>query len=111
MRKFPFPNHLLNTQCTVELNTEGLNEQGEPEAALSWSGKGIFFEKSKTVTTSDNRLVRLEGRIILKGDIAPSIGVISDGSVSINDRVYTIYRSEKARNPDGSIHHTLLELM
>lgn len=111
MRKFPFPNHLLNTQCTVELNSEGLNEQGEPEAALTWSGKGIFFEKSKTVMTADNRIINLEARIVLKGDIAPSIGVISDGIVSINGKEYTIYRAEKARNPNGSVHHTVLELM
>ena len=111
MRKFPFPNHLLNTPCTVVLNTEGLNEDGEPEAELTWSGNGIFFEKSKTVTAADNRIIRLEAHIILKGDIAPSVGVISDGSVSVNGRTYSVYRAERARNPDGSVHHTTLELM
>lgn len=111
MRKLPFPNHLLNTQCVVKLNMEGLNEQGEPEPALEWHGKVIFSEKARTVTTSDNRLVRLEGQVIVKGDIAPILKLISDGEVSVNEKTYKIYRSERARNPDGSIHHTVLELM
>lgn len=111
MKKFPFPIHLLRTPCVVTLNTEGLNEQGEPEAEFTWSGKSIFSEKSKTVVTADNRIVRLEARVILKGDIAPQIEVISDGTVQIGAKTYTIYRSERARNPDGSIHHTTLELM
>ena len=111
MRKLPFPNSLLNTKCTVKLNMEGLNEQGEPDAALTWQGKVIFFEKSKTVMTADNRIVSLEGRVIIKGDIAPNIEVIADGEVSVLGRTYQVYRSERARNPDGSVHHTVLELM
>ena len=111
MRKLPFPNHLLNTQCKVTLNQEGLTEQGEPAAALTWEGKVIFSEKSRTTVAADNRIIRLEGQIIAKGDIAPSIETISDGEVSVGGKTYHVYRSERARNPDGSIHHTVLELM
>lgn len=111
MRKLPFPSHLLNTQCVAKLNLEGLTEQGEPGAALTWEGKVIFFEKSRTTVTADNRIIRLEGQVIAKGDIAPSLEVISDGEVSVGGRTYTVYRSERARNPDGSVHHTVLELM
>ena len=109
--KFPFPDHLLRIPCTVTLNQEGLNEDGEPEAALSWQGQVIYVEKAKTTVTADNRLVRLEGQIIAKGDIAPKIALISDGSVEVAGRTYSIYRSERPRNPDGSVHHTVLELM
>lgn len=111
MRKLPFPSHLLNTHCVAKLNLDGLNEQGAPAAALTWEGKVIFSEKSRTTVTADNRIIRLEGQIIARGDIAPSLEVISDGEVSVGGRTYTVYRSERARNPDGSIHHTVLELM
>ena len=111
MRKLPFPTHLLNADCVAKLNLEGLNEQGAPEAALTWSGKVIFFEKSRTTMTADQRIVRLEGQVIAKGDIAPSLEVISDGEVSVRGRTYKLYRSERARNPDGSVHHTVLELV
>lgn len=111
MRKLPFPNYLLNTECMIKLNTEGLNEEGEPEAAKTWQGKVIFSEKARTTMNADNRIIRLEGQVIVKGDIAPDLKVISDGEVTVNDKTYQIYRSERARNPDGSIHHTVLELM
>lgn len=111
MRKLPFPNHLLNASCVAKLNLESINEQGEPEAALIWEGRVIFFEKSRTIMTADQRIVRLEGQVIAKGDIAPSLKVISDGEVSVVGKTYQLYRSERARNPDGSVHHTVLELM
>lgn len=111
MRKLPFPNHLLNTPCRVKLNGEGLNEQGEPEPAFEWQGKVIFSEKAKTTMTTDGRPIQLEGQVIIKGDISPELKLISDGEVSVNEKTYRIHRSERARNPDGSIHHTVLELM
>lgn len=111
MRKLPFPSHLLTTECTVKLNLESLNEQGEPEAAFTWKGKVIFTEKARTTVTAEQRIVRLEGQVIVKGDIAPSLEVISDGEVSVRGRTYKLYRSERARNPDGSVHHTVMELM
>lgn len=111
MRKLPFPNHLLNTECLVRLNMEGLNEDGEPNPAETWSGKCIFSEKARTTLTADKRLIRLEGQIIIKGDIAPQLGIISDGEVEIGEKTYKIHRSERAKNPDGSVHHTVLELM
>lgn len=111
MRKLPFPSHLLTIPCVIKLNLEGLNEQGEPEAAFTWSGKVIFSEKSRTTMTADQRIIRLEGQVIIKGDIAPAIETISDGEVSIKEKTYSVYRSERARNPDGSVHHTVLELM
>lgn len=36
---------------------------------------------------------------------------ITGGIVKINDRKYEIYQASKPRNPDGSVHHTTLELM
>ena len=111
MKKLPFPNALLNTRCTIKLNMEGLNEQGEPEAALTWEGKVIFSGNSRTIVTADKRIVSLEGRVIAKGDIAPNIVIITDGEVSVRGKTYKVYRSERACNPDGSIHHTVLELM
>ncbi len=36
---------------------------------------------------------------------------ITGGIVKINDCQYEIYQASKPRNPDGSVHHTTLELM
>ena len=36
---------------------------------------------------------------------------ISGGEVIFNDSKYEIYQASRPRNPDGSVHHTTLELM
>jgi hypothetical protein len=111
MKKLPFPKNLAVTPCTVTLNGEGLDEDGAPVQSLSWSGKAIFSEKSRTTLTADKRLVTLEGKVIIEGDIAPNTVEIADGEVTVAGKKYMVYRCERPRNPDGSVHHTTLELM
>ena len=55
--------------------------------------------------------MELVGKVILLGDIAPNIKKISGGQVVINQVEYEIYQASRPRNPDGTVHHTTLELM
>lgn len=111
-QKLPFPDWLLVTPCEVVINREGLDEDGAPMIAAQWAGKVIYSEKAKTVITADKQLVRIEGSIIAKGDIAPGVPTASAGTVTIDGaKEYRVYRMERPRNPDGTIHHTTLELM
>ena len=48
---------------------------------------------------------------ILCGDIAPSLAVISSGYVIVFGQKRQIYRGTKARNPNGTVNYTELELM
>ena len=120
------PRHLeklLNNKCDVKLYQEGLSEEGEPLTSLDLtSQKCRFIEKTKIIITADGKKVELVGKVILLGDIAPNIKKISGGEVSnvitvidgkevINESKYEIYQASRPRNPDGSIHHTTLELM
>lgn len=109
------PKHLerlLNNECDVKLYQEGLSEEGEPLTSLNLENqKCRFVEKTKTVITADGQKVELVGKVILLGDIAPNIKKISGGEVIINDSKYKIYLASRPRNPDGSVHHTTLELM
>ena len=36
---------------------------------------------------------------------------ITGGIVKIDESEYQIYQASKPRNPDGTVHHTTLELM
>ena len=120
------PKHLeklLNNKCDVKLYQEGLSEEGEPLTSLDLANqKCRFIEKTKIIITADGKKVELVGKVILLGDIAPNIKKISGGEVSnvitvidgkevINESKYEIYQASRPRNPDGSIHHTTLELM
>lgn len=46
----------------------------------------------------------------MKTDVL-KINKISDGIVKIYESEYQIYQASKPRNPDGTVHHTTLELM
>ena len=109
------PKHLerlLNNKCDVKLYQEGLSEEGEPLTSLNLENqKCRFVEKIKTIITADGKKVELIGKVILLGDIAPNIKKISGGEVIINDSKYEIYLASRPRNPDGSVHHTTLELI
>jgi hypothetical protein len=105
--KLPFPRWILNAQVEV-VQTE-LSEDGEPVETKLYAGPCNFDEKSKQVLDAERRLVRLSGRIIIEGDIAP--GQHIEGLVRVSGVERTIYRTKRPRNPDGSIFSTELELM
>lgn len=103
---------LLNNECDVILYQEGLSEDGEPLTSLDLKNqKCRFVEKTKTIISPDGKKVELIGKVILLGDIAPNIKKISGGEVIINDSKYEIYQVSRPRNPDGTVHHTSLELV
>lgn len=103
---------LLNNKCDIKLYREGLSEEGEPLTSLNLEDqKCRFVEKTKIIITADGKKVELLGKVILAGDIAPNILKISGGQVRINGACYEIYQGSRPRNPDGSVHHTTLELI
>ncbi len=109
------PNHLkrlLNNECDVVIYQEGLSEEGEPLTSLNLKEqKCRFVEKTKIIISPDGKKVELIGKVILLGNIAPNIKKISGGEVIVNDSKYEIYQASRPRNPDGTVHHTTLELM
>lgn len=111
IKKLPFPDWLLNTDYSISLNTEGISEDGEPISSVESSGKCIFSEKAKRIIDSEGKEIVLAGKVIVKGDIAPSLLTVSDGTITINDRTYEIYVGNRPRNPDGTIHSTQFEVM
>lgn len=110
IKKIPFPDWLLNTNYQVTLNQDGISEDGEPISAFTGSGKCIFSEKAKRIIDSEGKQITLLGKVIIKGDIAPELANISDGVITINNHSYEIWAGYRPRNPDGTIHHTELEV-
>lgn len=108
------PNHIkrfCKTNCKVILYQEGLSENGGPLKNLEISSKCRFVEQTKVIIDQDGKKIELVGIAVLVGDIAPDIKKISNGECYINGTKYFIYGARRPRNPDGSVHHTTLELM
>lgn len=110
VKRLPFPDQLLVTDYSIILNQEGISEDGEPMSAFTDKGKCIFSEKAKRIIDAEGKQITLIGKVIVKGDIAPSLKTISDGVITINEREYEIYAGYRPRNPDGTIHHTMFEV-
>lgn len=110
VKKIPFPNWLLSVDYSITLNQEGISEDGEPLSAFTGNGKCIFSEKARRILDKQGKEITLLGKVIIKGDIAPTLKTVSDGSITINDRTYEIHAGYRPRNPDGTIHHTMFEV-
>jgi hypothetical protein len=110
VKKLPFLDKLLQTDCTITLNLEGVGRNGEPLEGVTWTGKCIFSEKADRIYDTDGKKVLLLGKVIVKGDIAPDLKNVSSGNITINGATYEIHRGYRPRNPDGTIHHTMFEL-
>lgn len=110
IKTLPFPDWLLNTDYSLILNQDGVSEDGAPIERLKLSGKCIFSEKAKRIIDAEGKQITLLGKIIIKGDIAPSLKTISDGVITINENSYEIFAGYRPRNPNGTIHHTEFEI-
>lgn len=111
--KFPclVNKRFCQTPIEITLYQEGINEDGEPLKAITYSGKCNYQASAKTVTSENKRLVQITGQAFLPGDIAPSLAVISSGEVLINGVKRRIYQGTKSYNPDGTVNYTRLDLM
>lgn len=107
--KLPYPKFLDNISITVKL-TNGLDVNGAPSITLTVSTKGTFNEGTLKRIDAEGKGTELSGKVIINGDIAPSIKSL-EGYVDVNSREYIIHKGIRTRNPDGSIHHTELELV
>lgn len=110
VKELPFPDFLLNTDYSIVLHEEGVSENGGPIIALETSGKCIFSEKAKRIIDNEGKQITLVGKVIVKGDIAPSLKSVSDGVITINGCSYEIHTGARPRNPNGTIHSTQFEV-
>jgi len=111
VKKLRFPKELANTYFEIELEQEGISEDGEAISAFKKHGNCIFSEKSKRIIDENGRKITLNGKIAIEGDIAPNLKSIASGNVVIYGKKYDIYAGYRPRNPDGTVFMTEFDLM
>lgn len=111
--KYPCLVHkkFCKTPIKVIIYQEGISEDGESLKAIEIDTKCNYQDKARTVLTAEQKLIRIDGTVIIPGDIAPGISVISDGEVVVLGVKRKIFKGEKARNPDETVNFTKLELV
>lgn len=103
------PESVCVTPCVV-YRTDGLNRDGSKKKTVVYRGGCFHSERSMQKLNADKQLITLTGEALFCGDIAPDAPVI-DGYAEIGGREYRIYGSEKAKNPDGTVNYTRLDLI
>lgn len=88
----------------------GAGEDGAPIEREAVEALCSFDERQRQVLDAERRLMQLEGTALFPGDLAPDVAELT-GSVEIGGRRWEIYRGARARNPDGTVNYTKLELM
>ena len=102
---------MRQTPIYVVVYGEGLTEDGAPVVAASRSFVCNWQDSAETVLTKEQKKVRLSGVALIDGDIFPQLEVISGGYVRIFGQRRELHRGIKARNPDGTVNYTRLEVM
>lgn len=102
---------LCKTDIHIEIEQEGLNKYGEPLETIVLDKKCNYQDKGNTVLTAEKKLIQLSGMAYFTGDICPELPLITGGTIKVHGVTRDIYQGTKARNPDGTVNYTLLELM
>lgn len=98
------------TPIELTLEQEGLNEYGEPLATYTYNGVCNYQDIARTTYTTDKKVVEISGRCYFVGDICEELPAISGGSAIIYGVRRDIVSARKARNPDGSVNYTEVNL-
>lgn len=111
--KYPclVPKRLCRTDIHVRLESEGINNQGEPERVLELDLKCNFQDKAKTIFTTEKKMIHVTGCAMFPGDIAPEFPSLSGGTVIVFGEERRIAQGMKARNPDGTVNFCQLEVI
>ena len=111
--KYPelVPDRVCKTDCQVIIHGEGLTEDGAPIEKGPFAVKCNYQDKAKTIYTKEQKVVKISGSAYFNGDIAPDIPVISGGRFTVFGVDREILQGTKARNPDGTVNYTLLEVI
>lgn len=111
-KKLPdIPDFLMSTPCNIVIESSGVSEDGEPIAAVKWSGNCRYSNKARESLDGNNKKLTILGAIQIKGDIAPALPAITGGTIEVGGAKFRIKEGKRSRNPDGSVHHTTLELI
>lgn len=110
--KYPclVPKQFCRTDIEVAVIREGVTKYGEPLETVKWSGKCNYQDKGRTVLTAEKKLIQLSGCAMIPGDIAPGLPVITGGIIKVFGEERKIYEGTKARNLDGSVNYTRLDV-
>lgn len=106
---------LVKKQCCkvpihVKISAEGISEDGEPLTGFESDLLCNYQDSAKTILTTEKKLVQISGAALFPGDIAPDLPELSGGNITVFGVERRIVNGMKARNPDGTVNYTRLDV-
>lgn len=111
--KYPclVPKRLCKTPVHVQLESEELNNLGEPKHLVEADLMCNFQDRAKSILTAEKKLVQITGSALFPGDIAPDMPTLSGGTLTVFGEERRIEQGCKNRNPDGTVNFCSLEVV
>ena len=124
-----YPKLVPQKYCTTPVRVVFLGAidiEGQETVVGTYSGKCNLSQKTKQRVTADKRLITIEAVALYDGDIAPNLlqpkGLLyitetdsrngeGEETLEPENKPYRIFSYVKARNPDGTVNYTRLELV
>ena len=83
--KYPclVPKRLCKTPVHVHLESEDINNLGNPKYFLDADLLCNWQDKAKTILTAEKKLIQITGTALFPGDIAPQMPSLSGGTITV----------------------------
>ena len=104
------PLSICATPVCVTLE-DGVNEDGSPKVAGEYTGLCNYREEARWDTDGQRRIVHMIGVALIDGDISPGLESLSGTAVISGGQTRRISKGSRARNLDGTVNYTRLELL
>lgn len=105
------PERICKTPVHVVIYGEGLDKNGGPKIEFEGDLKCNYQDKAKTVLTAEQKLVQLTGCALMHGDPISAVPATTCGEITVFGVKRRIWQGEKARNPDGTVNYTRLDVI
>ena len=107
-----FPKLVRNAKTAVRvvIKAEEPNEYGEREVLLDANLLCNYQDAASVRRSSEKQTPSVTGTIYIDGDILPGVAAISSGYVEIFGERREVMKGCKARNLDGSVNYTRIEV-
>lgn len=108
--KYPclVPKRMCKTDIKVMFES-GFDMRGLPKYTVIFDGKCNYQEQQKEVLDKERKLIMLQAVALFPGNIATDEEI--SGFCEVCGIKRKIYSASRARNPDGTVNYTRLELM
>lgn len=100
----------LATQTAIVQIADGTDENGELKITNEFEVPSRLEQSNAVIYTKEGTKVTLKAKLFIfeQFDKVPDN---ASGFCSVNSIKYDIAHASKKRNPDGSVHHIVLELV